>query len=84
MTVDIFVKKYSWNGTESIKFELPSQGIQITKWPVVEVFSNNSRNLPVSINWKSPIFTKNHEAPLLTTIQYGLIYFNVLSFLGIE
>ena len=42
------------------KWPAAGQGLQITKWPAVELFSNNSRNLWVFINWKSPIYIKNH------------------------
>ena len=30
----------------------PWSSIEITKWPVIELFPNNSRNLQVFINWK--------------------------------
>ena len=43
--------------------------IKASKWPRSK-FSNNSRNLRVFINWQFPIFIKNRQALLLTTIGF--------------
>ena len=43
-----------------------NQSIQMAS---VEIF-NNSRNLRVFINWQFPIFIKNRQALLLTTIGF--------------
>ena len=55
------------------------QGLQITKWPAVQLFPINLEICWVLSN-ETPIFIRNHQVLLLTTIWLN---FNVLSFLSI-